>query len=182
MDLKLLEESPPWDWPPETDKTLLRVLTSDAASEADHVLAAELAGDSSVISDELADALLLLVESGRSSEAARGQAAISLGPVLEQAYIDDFEDPEAVPITEPEFHKIQETLRRVYENRETPGAVRRSCLEASVRAPQDWHRNAVLSAYSSGDADWTATAMRGAGVTTIDTTGTLNIFGTSNTG
>jgi len=159
MDLKLLEETAPWDWPPDTDQALLRALTSDATPEAERILAASLAGEYCILNDELADALLHIVADGSGPDELRGRAAISLGPVLEQGYIEEFEDPEAVPISEPLFHEIQQTLRRVYEDRATPVAVRRSCLEASVRAPQEWHRDAVRSAYLSGDEDWQLTAV-----------------------
>jgi hypothetical protein len=37
--------------------------------------------------------------------------------------------------------------------------VRRRALEASVRAPQDWHPEAIAAAYSSGDRDWMLTAV-----------------------
>ena len=38
-----------------------------------------------------------------------------------------------------------------------PKQVRRRILEASVRAPEDWHQNAIRAAYSSGDKDWMLT-------------------------
>jgi hypothetical protein len=37
--------------------------------------------------------------------------------------------------------------------------VRRRVLEASVRAPQDWHQEAIREAYSSGDESWRLTAV-----------------------
>jgi hypothetical protein len=37
--------------------------------------------------------------------------------------------------------------------------VRRRILEASVRAPQDWHREAVHAAYSSEDEAWKLTGV-----------------------
>jgi hypothetical protein len=39
--------------------------------------------------------------------------------------------------------------------------VRRRILEASVRAPQDWHKMAVQEAYTSDDEDWQLTAVFG---------------------
>jgi hypothetical protein len=38
-----------------------------------------------------------------------------------------------------------------------PKEVRRRTLEASVRAPESWHQNAITAAYSSGDKDWILT-------------------------
>jgi hypothetical protein len=40
-----------------------------------------------------------------------------------------------------------------------PTDVRRRILEASVRAPQDWHRDAIRAAYASDDDVWRLTAV-----------------------
>jgi hypothetical protein len=85
------------------------------------------------------------------SEELRTRAAISLGPVLEQADMDGFEDPDDVPIFERTFRNIQDTVHRLFLDKSNPKEVRRRILEASVRAPQDWHQNAIMAAYSSGD-------------------------------
>ena len=37
--------------------------------------------------------------------------------------------------------------------------VKRPILEASVRAPEKWHKNAVAAAYRSKDEDWKLTAV-----------------------
>ena len=122
-------------------------------------LAAELAGDSTVVNDELVDVLMSILRNGGAPENLRGQAAISLGPALEYADIDGFEEPDVVPITEQTFRKIQETLRKLYAVAGIPKNVRRRILEAAVRAPQDWHQNAIRAAYLSDDEDWKLTAV-----------------------
>lgn len=159
MDLSVLQDIPPWEWPEDTGKTLLGILLDDQAAECDRVLAAELAGDYTVINDELAHALLENLADGNRPEEVRGRAAISLGPVLEQGYIEEFEDPEAVPITEPTFRRIQESLHQLYADAGVPKHARRRILEASVRAPQDWHGEAVRAAYASEDEDWKLTGV-----------------------
>jgi len=159
MKLKTFKDIPPWEWPQGAGKMFLEILRDDQAEGADRLLAAELAGDFTVINDELTDALLSVACSGDETEKMRGTAAISLGPVLEQAYIDDFEDPDDVPITEQTFRRVQETLRKLYVDAHTPKEVRRQVLEASVRAPQDWHQDAIRAAYSSGDEAWNLTAV-----------------------
>jgi len=159
MDLEILQDLPPWEWPEGTDERLLGILRDDEAPESDRVLAAELAGDHTVINDELADALLSNLANGSRSEEVRGRAAISLGPVLEQGDVEEFEDPDAVPITEGTFHRIQESLHKLYANTDVPKQVRRRILEASVRAPQEWHRDAVRTAYASEDEDWRLTGV-----------------------
>jgi hypothetical protein len=123
------------------------------------LVAAELAGDFTVINDDLADSLLAVVRSADEPEQLRAKAAISLGPVLEQAETDRFEDPDDVPITELTFRNIQDSLNKIYLDNSTPKEVRRRILEASVRAPQTWHQNAIRDAYSGGDEEWMLTAV-----------------------
>ena len=159
MDLKVLEDTPPWEWPQDTDEMLLGILRDKQKDKTDRLLAAGLSGDYTVINDELAAALLSIVRNGEESEAIRARAVISLGPVLETAYIDEFEDPEAVPISEKIFHAIQTSLRALYMDLDVPMEVRRRILEGSVRAPQEWHQEAVRDAYSSGDELWRLTAV-----------------------
>jgi hypothetical protein len=135
------------------------ILNVRGAQESDRLVAAELAGDSTVINDDLADALTAIIRDAAEPEKLRARAAISLGAVLEQADIDGFEDPDDVPISERTFRNIQDTLHRLYLDSNTPKEVRRRILEASVRAPEDWHQNAITAAYSSGDKDWMLTAV-----------------------
>jgi hypothetical protein len=158
MDLKTLKDTPPWDWPEGANKLFLEILRDDRASETDRLLAAELAGDSTVIDDELADALLSIARDGEQPEKLRAKAAISLGPVLEYADTEGFDD-DSVPISEAMFHGIQESLHKLYLDADVPEEVRRRVLEASVRAPQDWHRDAIRAAYSSEHEGWTLTAV-----------------------
>ena len=159
MNLKTMKETPPWDWPEGSGKRFLEVLRDEQADESDRLLAAELAGDLTAINDELADELPAIVGSGEEAEQLRATAAISLGPVLEYGDQDGFEDPHDVPITEDTFRKIQESLREVYRDADVPKEVRRRVLEASVRAPRDWHQDAIRSAYSSADEDWKLSAV-----------------------
>ncbi len=44
MDLKIIEEIPPWEWPEGTNKFFLDILRNNQAEETDRLLAAELAG------------------------------------------------------------------------------------------------------------------------------------------
>ncbi|MBU4337817.1 MAG: HEAT repeat domain-containing protein [Actinobacteria bacterium] len=159
MDLEMLKDTPSWEWPEGAGKVFLGVLHDDQADESDRVLAAELAGDFVVINDELADALLPIVLNGDEPEELRARAAISLGPALECAYTYGFEDPDDVPITEDTFRRIQESLHKLYMDAAVGKEVRRRVLEASVRATEDWHRDAILAAYSSDDEGWRLTAV-----------------------
>jgi len=70
----------------------------EGADESERFLAAELAGDFTVINDDLAEALLSVACRGKETEDLRTRAAISLGPALEQAYMEEFEDPKKCPL------------------------------------------------------------------------------------
>lgn len=164
MDVKRLETIPPWEWPSEADRIILKTLVNKQAPESDRLIAAELAGENVVISDEMSEALLAIVGSSSESEELRGKSAIALGPVLEQADTelideDEFDDPDAVPITLGAFRSIQDSLQRLYLDETIPRDVRRLILEAAVRSPQPWQVNAISAAYARGDPDWTLTAV-----------------------
>ena len=167
MDLKLLASIPPWEWPPNGGITLLAVLGDRQAAESEQLLAAEMAGEIVAIDDQLAAAVLSLAGDPSASEPVRCRAALSLGPVLEHMdhgrddyYLSLEEDTFAPPpISEHTFQRIQQSLRARYLEEDIPTEVRRRILEASVRAPADWHRGAVRAAYSREDRDWRLTAV-----------------------
>ena len=159
MDLKTLQDTPPWDWPRDAGKKFHEVLIDHQANETDRLIAAELAGDLTIINDELADALTAIIRRPDKPEQLRAAAAIALGPVLEQADIDGFEDPHDVPITQRTFRNIQDLLHKLHFDNSIPKEVRRRILEASVRAPEEWHQNGIRAAYSSGDKEWILTAV-----------------------
>ena len=125
MKLKTFLETPPWDWPEDVDKIILKVLRDNSVDESERLLAVELASDSTVINDDLAGELLAIVYENKNSDSLRGRAAISLGPALEYAFIDGFEDPDDVPISENRFREIQESLYKLYFDANTPEEVRR---------------------------------------------------------
>jgi|TARA_Y100000310_G_scaffold338250_1_gene427370 hypothetical protein len=158
MKLKTLLDTPPWDWPADAGKTLLEVLTDAQAKADDRLAAAELAGDIVVINDELIDTLLTILHDNEESAALRSQAAIALGPLLEEmdTRLDDLDDP---VITESKFEQIKDALEQLHLDGETPEDVRRSALEASVRAQQAWHEDAIRDAYSNDDGLWQLTAV-----------------------
>jgi hypothetical protein len=159
MDIKTLQDIPPWDWPRDAGKRLKEVLIDHRANESDRLVAAELAGDVVAMSDDLADSLMAIIRSAEEPEGLRARAAISLGPVLEQADMDGFDDLESVPITQPKFCNIQDSFQKLYFDSSVPKEVRRRILEAAVRAPESWHQNAIGTAYSSGDREWMLTAV-----------------------
>jgi hypothetical protein len=158
MNLQVLKDTPPWDWPLDTGKALLDLLQDNEAQDADLILGAEFAGDLTVVNDDLVGALLSLLRSGRSDK-VRARAAIALGPVLEEMDTRDTEDWDDPPISERMFQTTQLTLQSLYADAAVPTEVRRRILEASVRAYQDWHRDAIRAAYMSNEEHWKLTAV-----------------------
>jgi len=161
MDLKTIEDIPPWEWPPETNTMLLRILSDARTKLSDRLLAAELAGELTVIDDELVDGLLSILQNDGESEKLRGKTALSLGPVLEYMDMEGLGDPDDAPISKKTFRRIREVLARIYQEVSVPGALRRRILQASVRAPQRWHRDAIRTAYASDYERWKLTGVFG---------------------
>ena len=159
MDLQTLNKIPPWDWPEKAGEAILDVLLDKNASAADRILAAELAGNGTVIDDNIARHLLAAVRDSGEPEEMRCKAAISLGPALDYADTMEFDEYDDGMLSEKGFREVQENLREIYEDTGTPKKVKRRILEASVRAPMDWHKKAIQTAYSANDHDWLLTAV-----------------------
>jgi len=159
MDLRTLQNLPPWDWPSDAGKRFQDLLINRQANESDRLIAATLAGDLTVINDDLAASLTAIVQNSNEPEQLRANAAIALGAVLEQANIDGFDFPDDLPIAQRTFRHLQDSLQKLYFDDSVPKQVRRRILEASVRAPENWHKKAIQTAYSSGDRDWMLTAV-----------------------
>ncbi len=159
MNLETLANTPSWEWPEGTGAMLLGILRDDRAGASQRLLAAELAGDLTVMDDELAEALLAIVQRGEETVEMRSMAAIALGPALEEADTMGFADPDDAAISEALFEKVQQTLRELFLDTAMPRDVRRMILEASVRAPREWHQQAVRDAYASDDDTWRLTAV-----------------------
>lgn len=162
MNLKTLGELPPWEWPQDAAATVLRVLTDESTPPPELLLAAELAGDVTIVNDELAEALLSIACRDDAPVDLRCTAAVALGPVLESEDLRDPEDPEddeMALLSDRMFRRIQSLLRNLCRTEHLTRDVRRRALEASIRAPQKWHREAVRDAYRSEDPAWNLTAV-----------------------
>ena len=165
MDLNLLLETPPWDWPKGARNTFLSVLKNRLAPPSDRLIAAELAGDFTAINDDLAHALMAVLRDSSEPEELRARAAIAFGAALDVANtefeeeLQGFDDEEMVPLSVETFLEIRELLQGLYADANIPKLVRRRILEAAVRAPQPWQQNAIREAYASGDREWVLTAV-----------------------
>jgi hypothetical protein len=159
MDIHTLNDIPPWDWPGNAGEIIFKVLQEKSAPVPDQVLAAELAGDHVVMNDDLAELLLTIIRDNSQQEELRSQAAISLGPALDYGYMMEFDDPDDIVLSEKTFHKVQKQLQDIYRDPGTPKTLRRKVLEASVRAPMNWHTQAIQEAYRKNDQEWLLTAI-----------------------
>ncbi len=162
LTLETLENLPPWEWPEGANETVAAALRDRSRGVEDRLKAAAFAGDAVLIDDELALLLLEVITDSTESEELRSRAAISLGPVLEmtdQEWFDDDDDDDEKPIADTTFATLTESLKSVYVSPDVPKNVRRYVLEASIRAPREWHQNAVRAAYYDGDPEWKLTAV-----------------------
>jgi hypothetical protein len=157
--LERLASTPPWEWPEDAAETLSDVLRDESAAPEDQQLAAQLAGDITVVDDAMVELLLGVLADGKRAEDVRATAAIALGPVLEQCDTDGFDEDSDSPISEPTFRRTRKRLSELYRDADLPVLVRRRILEAAVRAPEAWHEGAIRAAYASGDPDWVLTAV-----------------------
>jgi hypothetical protein len=160
LNLKSLTDIPPYDWPENAKVPILETLADKGAPEEDRLLAAELAAEFVIIGPDVVEALLRIVKSGEEPAVLRANAAIALGPGLEDADMGDYEEPDFAPeLPEPVVKNIQQTLHAVFSNLSVPKEVRRAALEASVRYPQDWQEAAIREAYTSKEKEWRLTSV-----------------------
>ena len=162
MKMRDLAEIPRWDWPQTASVSILEALRNREAPSDERQLAVELAGDLVVLNDDLAGELLGILENPTEPESLRGQAAISLGAALEEVGMTEggaFDEWDIPAVTEPALERARAALRKAYQNLENPMEVRRGALEASARAPEPWHAEAVRTAYGEEDPEWRLTAV-----------------------
>lgn len=161
--MSVLGEAPPRpvDDFPTFDRPWVEALRSDHDDLRDHALS-EI---SDLVDDLLAVELLRFARDESRPVEERGRALIALGPSLEMA-LDDLDATELMAaydldsaLSAPIFEGVLASLRRLYLDASTPKEVRRRAVEAAVRAPQDWVRDAGEAAWSSGDAEWRVTAI-----------------------
>ena len=166
VDVKVLWNLPPWEWPKNAAQALLLLLRDREAPEEDRRMAVNLVSELCDDFEEPFSACLEILASPAESEALRCAAAITLGPTLEQMdYLvePDSEEPEVDPeepwVSPALFEKAKATLHDLWQSPELPKTLRRKVLESSVRSPQEWHPEAIRTAYSTDDTDWKLSAV-----------------------
>jgi uncharacterized protein (UPF0147 family) len=159
INIRTLADTPPWEWPRAAGAEILGVLRNGEASASDRLLAADMAGELVVMNDLLAGELLRILSDPHEEDDLRATAAISLGPALEEADLHADDDTDTLAVSGSIMQRARLALRTAYLDPGVPREVRRSALEASVRAPEPWHPAAVRAAYYDGDVDWRITAL-----------------------
>ncbi|HYD49168.1 MAG TPA: HEAT repeat domain-containing protein [Terriglobales bacterium] len=159
MKLNTLQQLPSYDWPEGVEEYLLEILQNPDADPEDLLIAADLAAEPVAMSEPLAQVLLAIVTDDNRPLELRAEALSAFGPVLELADIDDFTDPEEVPIAEATFDRVRQLVRQIHDDSKQPDMLRRRALEVSVRAPESWHAEAVRAAYGRKDDEWQLSAV-----------------------
>lgn len=151
-------DQPPWEWSESALHPIHAAIENPALPEEERRLAVELASTAlwMFADDALGEALLHLVEDASETETLRAHAAIALGPVLESMDEDDEDDG---PLAFETFEEIQDSLKAIHGDARQPKLLRRKVLEASVRAHEDWHAEAIRQALATGDPEWQLTAI-----------------------
>ncbi len=160
MNVEKLAQTPAREWPSEADAVLLQRLQDQDADPSQRMMAAEMAGSLSVLNDDLARALAGLIRNPDEPDELRATAAIALGPILEDLDMGFYDDDlTEAPVSPETGQMVRDTLHQIHQDEGAPKEVRRRALEASVRASQEWHAEAVGEAYRSDDLDWQVTAV-----------------------
>lgn len=158
---------PPVEAFEEANQELVRALRSGNRE----VRAFALAEASPMVDDEIASELLRFARDPEKPEEERGDALIALGPALETCSYEEADDGSLpaplpgeedwwdLPLGSAAYREVGEALRRIYLDAAQPKLVRRRALEAAVRAPRDWQRDAAASAWGSDDPEWRLTAV-----------------------
>jgi len=153
--LETLAALPTWEWPDDAIERITLGLQSDDVGE--QCLAARLAGF--VPDDGLASLLLRCLQESEDDDLLV-EAAIALGPILEEAHMGEFSDEDMPAEIGPQrVHEIQTTLHKLYMEASAPMLVRRRALEAAVRSPAEWQIGATRAAFHSGDSAWRITSL-----------------------
>jgi hypothetical protein len=162
FDLWALEDIPPENrlsgWPEDAREMLLDVLRDEHAPESDLYIAGRLLCEIPRVDDRWVQGLLPVLQNSTQTERARARAAVPLGPVLEAANGEGFDEGHA-PVEEWLFYRTQDTLYAVYADTGASVIVRRRALEAFAHAPEPRLERAIRAAYAA-DESWRITALR----------------------
>jgi hypothetical protein len=158
MSMTELQNLPVWEWPDSARAEIFQTLANKSASADDRMLAAELAYDAATNSDEGVAILADIASDRGESIEMRGKAALAIGPALELAALGNW-DEEGASVSEKAFNKIRKQIKVIFEDGTEDSELRRCVFEALVRAPEDWHKDAIREAYENPDDGWQRSAV-----------------------
>lgn len=163
--------APPLESFDETSRALVEALRSGDPAVQEPAIEAI----AEVVDDALSRELERFARDDGNDLELRARALIALGPALQMCWETEEDDgslapppPDASiieqalydhPLSDVAYREIRNGLRRIYHDATLPKLVRRRALEAAVRAPRSWQRDAVMAAFRSGDPDWRVTAI-----------------------
>jgi hypothetical protein len=153
-DFDDLGEEPSWELPAESRAVLVESLQSpdpDVRREAVEMLAHSL-------DDALAARALEMARSDPDEE-IRAAAANVLAPGLAAAHAAAGGEGPPSPLSPAGVARVEQGLRQLYFDPESPRDVRRRALEAAVQVPETWQEGATRAAWASPDPDWRTTAV-----------------------
>ncbi|MCA9670559.1 MAG: hypothetical protein KC503_33415 [Myxococcales bacterium] len=161
IDLDLLQQTDPIEWPETATEALIAVLGTPTERDDDELmLAAQLVTVGGVLNDVTAAALCALLDDEGLADEVRAQAALALGPALQEFDEEgEWDFGEDAVLSVETFRLACDTLMEIFADEDQPPLLRRRALEAAVRAPQDWHAEAIANAFAHDDHDWQLTAV-----------------------
>jgi hypothetical protein len=161
--LQGLEAVPMWQWGEGAKEFLLQTLASEVAEF--RARAAALCGE--LVDEEVAEALLERVASDDAEEVA-SEAAIALGPALEECSLDYFLDEPSefddlyesdLPLSRETYQRVLRQLEANHGDSSRPDGCRRRCAEAAVRAQAPWVEAKVPEMMRCDDIAWQLTGV-----------------------
>jgi hypothetical protein len=118
--------------------------------------------------DDVAAGFLEFIRSN-APDAVIADAIIGLGPIVEEAgddYFDDELDPPEMwepSISRETFQRMVRELRELYEDPQRPKLLRRRAFEVLVRNLEEWQADAIRKHFEGDDEEWKLTAVFGMG-------------------
>ena len=159
MDLKTLLDTPPWDWPRDAGRMFRKILIDQRAEESDRLVAAELAGDFTVINDDLADALLTIVCSADEPENCAPGRQFPLGQYWNRRTPMDSRIRMTYPLPSARFATSRTRWRSSTSITALPRKYGGEFWKHRCAPPRHGTRMRSRHAYSSGDKEWMLTAV-----------------------
>jgi hypothetical protein len=142
-------------------ETVLSAFHEPALSESDLLLAVMFACTPGVVDDEIVRELIGIARSAERPVPVRIEAIDSLVESVQEVCFDIPEMAEDMPMTRAAYDSILGLVYGIHADASAPTDVRRAALEAWADLPEARDcREEILRAWSTGEEEWQATAVR----------------------